>query len=142
MTRMMLALSVVVLLGISGCSVKSKPTIIVAEETLSQAEDKGFDYSAVLARAEQGDQKAIAELMRFSLETDAAGALGHGVVLVELVGKVGDRRFADVATKRSGRIKEVVAEMLRGGEAYIQPPLDGPLREVYPETCNALFTQG
>ncbi len=125
MARIMLALSAVVSLGLFGCSMRSNATIAVPEETQSQADKIGFDYQSVLAHAEQGTENAISDLMEFSAKTDAAGVLGHGVVLVELIGKVGDRRFAEVATKQAGKVKEAVAESLRAGEAYIQPPLAG-----------------
>lgn len=116
--------------------------IIVPEETQSQADKIGFDYQSVLASAEQGKGNAISDLMEFSAKTDAAGGLGHGVVLLELLGKVGDSRFAAVAARQTGETKKIVAESLRVGEAYIQPPLGKPLQDAYPETWKTVAQSG
>jgi hypothetical protein len=120
-----------------GCSTV-KPSIVVASETLDQGRKRGFDYQAVLVRAERGDEASLAELMRFGLETDAAGALGHGVVLVELLQRIGDSAFGAVVARRSTCVRECLAESLRAGEDYIRPPLACPIREAYPSTWAAL----
>jgi len=72
------------------------PSIAVAEETLVQARYANYDYLATLANAEGGNLRSIASLMAFSAKVDAAGGLGHGVVMIELLSIIGDSTFAAV----------------------------------------------
>jgi hypothetical protein len=64
-------------------------------EVLTQAEDAGFDYIGKLRRAERGETEAVVALINFSSKTDAAGALAHGWVLLELRKMIGKDKFSN-----------------------------------------------
>jgi hypothetical protein len=74
-------------------------------EVLTQARDAGFDYIGSLRRAERGEIAATVALINFSIHTDAAGALAHGWVLLELQKMIGKGKFSDAlaAAKSDGR---------------------------------------
>lgn len=126
--------------GLGGCSSRV-PSIKVASETVVQACADGFDYSGYLANAERGDTEAIAALLRFSEHTDAAGGLGHGVVLVELFAMNGDAKMASGIDAQPEPVRSSVLRSLEAGEAYTNPNPARPLREVYPASVAALISQ-
>jgi len=110
--------------------------ISVAEETLGEARDAGFDCSRVLAQAEQGDRQSIAELLRFSEHVDTASALGHGLVLIQLLNIVADRTFAEAARGESAAVRRRVADLLDAGIDYVGvPQLQRPLALQAPLTA-------
>lgn len=123
--------------GVCGCS-SPAPSIKVASETVEQARAGGFDYNANLAKAEHGDEGAIAALLRFSGQADAAGGLGHGVALVQLFALNGDAKMASVIGAQTDSVKLSVRRSLEAGEAYVSPQPDKPLRELYPTSFAAL----
>ena len=118
-----------------------EPKIEVAEETLHQAKDQNFKYEFILDKAESGDKEAIAALLRFD-KSDAAGALGHGVVLIELADLIGDKTFADVVRVQDFKTRRAVARYLEAGVAYTtNPRLQKPIRIGFPLTASALGQQ-
>lgn len=120
-----------------GCdSGRPRSRIGVAYETLDQARRVRFDYGGHLVRAEQGDIAAIVQLLRFSLHTDAAGAMGHAWVLLQLMQIVGDPQFSAAVGHEPSDVKAIVKEMLEAGEIEMQTAR--PLREEYPLTFGAL----
>lgn len=128
--------------SISGCAKPAPETKIrVSDETIWQARNAAFDYVGYLARAERGDDEAISKLLAFD-RTDAAGGLGHGVVLVELTGIVGDAKMAALIRPRSREIKSLIRMHFLAGEAYAHPKLPKPLHELYPKSMQALEQAG
>ena len=65
-------------------------------EVLTQAKDVGFDYIGNLRRAERGEIEATVALINFSSHTDAAGALAHGWVLLDVQQIMGRKKFASI----------------------------------------------
>jgi len=63
---------------------------------LTQAKDVGFDYIGNLRRAERGEIEATVALINFSSHTDAAGALAHGWVLLDVQQIMGRKKFASI----------------------------------------------
>jgi len=103
---------------------------------LGEARDAGFDCSRVLAQAEQGDRQSIAELLRFSEHVDTASALGHGLVLIQLLNIVADRTFAEAARGESAAVRRRVADLLDAGIDYVGvPQLQRPLALQAPLTA-------
>jgi hypothetical protein len=90
----------------------------VWDETLNQARDSGIDYFQLAQAALRGDPSALDRLLWFGTKTDAAGALGHGVVLVHILHELGDQRFAAALWKRPNREKRMLGAMLRAGLDY------------------------
>jgi hypothetical protein len=65
-------------------------------EVLTQAKEVGFDYIGNLRRAERGEIEATVALINFSSHTDAAGALAHGWVLLDVQQIMGRKKFASI----------------------------------------------
>ncbi|MFH1748137.1 MAG: hypothetical protein ABIG44_13960 [Planctomycetota bacterium] len=77
--------------------------------------------------------------MAFSTKVDAAGAIGHGVILVELLHDIGDEIVARIAVKQGDSVKDATLRVLEAGEAYShREDLRRPIAEGYPETVKAL----
>lgn len=127
---------VVMLPAIISCRAPQK--IDVSKETLDQAKKVGFEYESVLERAQSGEQYALTQLLWFSMDTDAAGSIGHGVVLIELLEQIGDAAFAEVARHHRSRVRLCVATVLEAGMSYTKEPKQAPFDELYPETFLAL----
>ena len=116
----------------------SKSRISVWEETSSQARNVEFPYVATLQRAESGDVNSIIALMQF--HADAAGGLGHGIVLIELLDLVGEARFCEAIAQLSPPEKQSLALYLDAGIAYSsKPSLEQPLHERFPAVHAALL---
>lgn len=98
--------------------VEPVPTIGVWEETLWTAEDAGFDYERKLALAEQGNDDALVELILFCHKTDAAGSLGHAIVLYQLLEKLGDARFAQAIRAARNVDPRPLGDLLAAGVDY------------------------
>ncbi|HVE38254.1 MAG TPA: hypothetical protein VNM14_00115 [Planctomycetota bacterium] len=104
----------------------------VWEETLWAARDTGFDYLGSANSARNGDVAALDRLLQFSRETDAASALGHGVVLIRLLRELDDPSFAAALEKRPHGEKPLLRGLLRAGLAYGFP-------ETNPDCLSSLF---
>lgn len=121
------------------CGCESKGSIEVAEETLGQAPRSNFPYATYLARAERGDPDALGRLLEFSTQVDAAGSIGHGVVMVELLYLRGDQDFASALAGKSTDVKYAVFQCLDAGEAYGRNErIPQPLSAGYPFTFSVL----
>jgi hypothetical protein len=90
----------------------------VAEETLQVADESSFDYLATLRRAMDGDEAAAHDLFLFADRVDAASALGHGVVLVDLATAVGDKQFAKWIRRESPDRCRQTLRLLEAGFDY------------------------
>jgi hypothetical protein len=111
----------------------------VADETVWQARAQGIDYPSLRRRAEAGDADAIRELARFSRRADAAGALGHGVELVDILQAVGDERFAAIVAAEDAETNTAVRRVLDAGFAYSRrTDVKRPMSEGFPLTSAAL----
>ena len=110
----------------------------VSEETLGQAADRGFPYRRTWMRAADGDRDALADLLRFSRWTDAAGSLGHGVALTRLADLVGDREFSEAVFLLGAEERRQARRSLEAGVAY-RPEWQDPTRApgLYPLTWAA-----
>jgi hypothetical protein len=135
MIRILCLGALLAVISFLGCSSKQKTKIVVMEETLGQAKEHGFDYCAALARAEQGDRKAITQLLRFS-NTDAAGSLGHILVVTELLLLVGDEPFAAAADELSAKQKQRVRQIIQDG--FLEMELTLSFEGSFPKTQSAL----
>ncbi|HEX7898229.1 MAG TPA: hypothetical protein VF950_10750 [Planctomycetota bacterium] len=113
------AAALLALSALSGCE---DPRIrnLVAEETLSAAKHKGFNYKATLRGALGGDPADVKRLMMFT--ADAAGALGHGVVLIEVCVGFGDVPSASLAADLSAEERLDLRRTLEAGIAYTRNP--------------------
>jgi hypothetical protein len=110
----------------------------VAEETLLAARMSGFDYLGTLKRARERDKGALNDLLNFSLHTDAASTIGHGIVLVCLIRDWGDVSFANAVTGESKQIRQAVLCGLEAG-LYSGPDAPNtPPRDYAPVTYKAL----
>ena len=110
----------------------------IAEETLAQAADRDFDFKRNLEAAYQGNEASLDALFRFAKQTDAAGALGYGVAVVELVETIGEELPASVAKRLAPDEKQCLAGALAAGVAYglERDPDEAPQR--YPVLYRAL----
>jgi hypothetical protein len=96
--RFTVTISIPLLISCSGPATAQQagrvPQIQPEREVLTVAEDAGFDYIGNLRRAEKKDLDAVIALVNFSPQTDAASALAHGWVLLELQKMIGKDAFA------------------------------------------------
>jgi hypothetical protein len=116
-----------------------QPDEAIADETLEQARACGIDYPTLLRCSRSGDADALGQLMRLSKHTDAAGALGHGVELVDILLAVGDDRFSAIVSAQDAETRAVTARVLEAGFAYThRTDLKLPASAGYPLTHAAL----
>jgi hypothetical protein len=87
-------------------------------EVLSAASDVHFPYLQTLRRAESGDSSALRSLIEFSVHTDAAAALAHGWVLLELRDIVGRAAFERAVAGSSPRARETILGLIETAGAY------------------------
>ena len=124
--------SVIALLAFIRGHGRSDAAKAVAEETLWQAQYSGFPYLDTLQQAESGNVEALTAMMRFSTRADAAGALGHGMVLVGLLDRVGEEAFCAAIGGLTSPERDVLRHSLEGGEAYSRRPSHRAVRDEYP----------
>ncbi len=110
--------------------------IEIWDETQVQACDAGLDYERLVRRASRGDADALLALIEFSPRSDAAGALGHGCVLVGLLDRVGDANFARCAARATPPARRSLNRILEYGIACGRPQ-EAPLSPAayYPLTA-------
>lgn len=92
---------------VAGCSTQLPPTELrlpeeepwYAEEVLTQAQQRGFDYRHYFKRASTRDTEALRLLMAFECIGDATE--GHAWFMHELLDLVGDAFFAEALAKES-----------------------------------------
>jgi hypothetical protein len=98
--------------------VESGAAIRMSEEVLGQAERAGFDYRQQIKASEAGDERAVRELFLFTRHTDGAGALGHGVALVDLLRTIGEEMPARVAGSLNSEDQRRLALVMEAGVDY------------------------
>lgn len=131
------AIPFLIAIGFAGCSV-SEPTIPISEETSYSAREVGFPYEKMVTKAEQGDKDALEALLRFN-EVDGAGALGHGMVLVQLGSLIGDKPLSDVTKGLPIGVRKKVKRYLEFGVAYsTDSDQQRPLSDQFPRTVEVL----
>jgi len=123
---------------LAGCGRADEPR--VAEETLTTARRENFAYRAALRQSLKGDIDALREMLRFASKTDAAGALGHGAVLAELLVKVGEDLAVHAAAKLDAEEKRSCLDVLKAGTCYSSDPRvkDVELEKLFPALVAAL----
>jgi hypothetical protein len=85
---------------------------------LSVASDARFPYLQMLRKAESGDSSALRELIEFSVHTNAAAALAHGWVLLELRDIIGRAAFNKVVAAASPLARETALNLIETAGTY------------------------
>lgn len=118
-------LSWIAALLLAGCAIpeahgdRTRSEFIRPEpEVLGQASNVGLAYIPALRKAEHGDHAALVQLINFSPQTDAAGALAHGWVLLELRRIVGPAEFSAALRHASEAGRESAARIMRVASTY------------------------
>ncbi len=70
------------------------------------ADQNDFDYTGYLDKALNGDEAAMTELLKFNAGQDSAAAVGHGLVMKSLLGKLGDELFAQKIANQPEEVKQ------------------------------------
>jgi len=97
--------------------IASRP-ITPEPEVLSAASNARFAYLPTLRRAESGDSSAMRELVEFSGHTDAAAALAHGWVLLELRDIIGKAAFDTAVAAASPYARETTLSLIETAGTY------------------------
>ncbi len=105
------------------------------EETLQQAKDTGIDYLPLVRSARKGDAKSLNQL--FAMRVDAAGALGHGIVLLHVLQARGDHAFAEAILRRPRGERHLLRELLKCGLDYGAGLDQKNLPDLFPESFRA-----
>jgi hypothetical protein len=127
---------------ISGCErTRNSKACDVAVETLDQAQIHSVDYCALVFRANSGDDGAIQELLRISCIVDAAGAIGHGVVLVDILVSTGDEKFSAILGAQTPDVTGATFRAVEAGFAYSRRA-DLPKPSAFPLTLSRLRRSG
>jgi hypothetical protein len=85
---------------------------------LIAASDARFPFLQILRRSESGDSSALRELIEFSVHTDAAAALAHGWVLLELRNIIGRAAFNNVVAAASPLARETALDLIETAGTY------------------------
>ena len=96
--------------------------IVAAPEVLSQAAAAHFRYLATVRAAEQRDDTALLELIRFSTRTDAFGSIDHGAVLLELREIFGVTAFDEVAAQATKEQQVATKQSMDAATGFLNGP--------------------
>ena len=79
----------------------------------------GIDYARALERAINKEPSGLAQLFRFTLTAgyDGAAGEGHSAILLGLLQRWGDRRFAHVLRAQPSRVRRAVIDAIN----YVLP---------------------
>jgi hypothetical protein len=121
-----------------------EPRVTASDNDLSgamrEADRLSFDIEQQFARARAGDTNALAALLTFSRNVDAAKSPGFGKVLIEHLGELGDSCFARVLVLQPAEVKTAVLSHLESGVANTKmAKLRRPISEAFPLTYAALM---
>lgn len=92
--------------------------ISIADETLIFATDENFPYCKLLEGALRKERRSIQRLARKNFDTSAG--LGHGVVIVELIHKIGEGVVAKIFRWAPKQERQALKLNLEVGLAYTQ----------------------
>ena len=103
-----------------GSAAKTPSEIPIWDITQSQLSDSLFpvDYGALVNQSLAGDREALISLIRLGQYTDAAGALGFGVLLQAIALQIGDENFAEACRELSDQEREFTHSLLEAGFDY------------------------
>lgn len=113
--------------------------IAIAEETRVFATDEGFPYCRLLQKALNKDASSIRRLAARTFDTSAG--LGHGVVLVALLHKLGEDFFVKAVQQFSHVNKNRLYSNLKIGLAYtsIKKYSNKTPEEAFPKVYRLVF---
>lgn len=93
-------------------------SISVAEETLAAARDESFDYLGHLRNAQMNGRDSLRELLIFSEKTDAAGSIGHRLVIKELEKQIGRNEIITAIQNLNKEQQAKLEWFIRGEPAF------------------------
>jgi hypothetical protein len=125
MQRPLALFSGLILLGcntvsVTGSKNKQSRAIRPESEVFAQARKANFKYIETLRQAETGDIAAAVRLVNFSQKTDAAGALAHGWVLLEVKRRIGEREFSAALQRASPNGRAAAVRLMEVASKYDQ----------------------
>jgi hypothetical protein len=93
-------------------------------ETLSEAEQCGFDYCRNFHAGRAGQAGSLDNFVAFSAQTDAASALGHGCAMILVLQSAGDEAVSKAIARQTPRVRSRISSVLEVGVAYglARPP--------------------
>lgn len=86
----------------------------MGDECVRAGRRVGFDYPATLERAIRGEPAGLAEMLRYTVNGDVDGAAGeaHSAILLGLLQRWGDKKFAHVLRAQKPEIRKAVIATL------------------------------
>lgn len=118
MTRGGLLIALLVCTGV--CARPYSGRVLIAEETLLQAADRGIPYQRKLDAALDGSAVAIAEFILIGKKLDTAGAYFHFFHVYEVAELVGDARFASAVKALNQPDLRTLADGLREARGWLK----------------------
>lgn len=105
----------------------------IADETLIFATDENFPYCKLLEGALKKDCRSIQRLARKNF--DASAGLGHGMVIVELIHKIGEEVVAKIFRWAPKQERQALKLNLELGLAYtrLKTYRGKTIQEVFPK---------
>lgn len=109
-------------------------------EMASAAKEHGINYYKILARASDGDLKAMAEFFSFSRFMDGGAAEGYYPDTFALLHVVGDDTFAKFLSGQSAKVREGISGTFSspGDTEPISKPKPH-IKRYFPKTYKLLF---
>ncbi len=89
----------------------------VWDETLHMAHQAGIDYRHLVSLARRGNEAALHQLINLDI-FDAAGGLGHGVVIYDIKYELGERFFNEKCKSLTDEQKIKLERLLEIGAGY------------------------
>ena len=130
-------------LNFAGCKEnwnKSQFDTGTLSEQASASKERGINYYKILARASDGDLKAMAEFFSFSRFMDGGAAEGYYPDTFALLHVVGDDTFAKFLSGQSAKVRERISGTFSSpGDTE---PISKPkpyIKRYFPKTYKLLF---
>jgi hypothetical protein len=115
------------------CEVKG---ISVSELLMTNAEERNIDYCGILSLASSNDKSAIKQISL--LEFENAVGYDHGIVLVELIEKIGENNFIVGIKKLTIGERNRVKSYLEVGIEYGETDGEHDLKKRFPKLFDVL----
>jgi hypothetical protein len=119
MTKLRVAMVVFLAASIQAQPVDAPPSAAELRESVYDAcvrsgKHVGIDYRAALERAIRREPAGLADLFRYTVigEMDGAAGEAHSAILLGLLQRWGDKRFADVLRAQKVNIRKAVVDTL------------------------------